>query len=221
MKRPAVPFFSRLSPASKRNPAAVRAAFAPRYAAGGSLALHEEVTEFTRHEPASPAAAAHQGAPLQDRATTPLAPQPLRALERRGEAGEPRATPRRAARPDRFEIHHFADRLEMPAAASPETPDIASGEAGDLDAKPQPSPAKPLSRHEDARAPLGREIVTQRILETSAKVPDIVEVTIDRIDVRLPDGSSPPRNREGPRPRPSTISLSEYLRQRSGSRGST
>jgi hypothetical protein len=104
-----------------------------------------------------------------------------------------------------------APLVEPPEAATPE-PAIRR-----LDRLPPTSveltPSRQFAAAPEPRGPLNPGTVMERALAAQRAEPDIVQVTIDRIDIRMPPeaghaaGRVEPRRRAGP-----TISLSDYLR---------
>jgi len=105
-----------------------------------------------------------------------------------------------AARPVRSNMPRSSRRgaAAVPAfVVSPAVPPVA----------PMPSRDTP---------PLSDAALATRV-GTEREAPPVVHVTIDRIDVRAPDLSKPDAPSKPPRRHPA-ISLSDYLRGRSGSR---
>jgi hypothetical protein len=83
------------------------------------------------------------------------------------------------------------------------------------------APSRPLSQPPivERLAPLRSATVAQRALEARAAEPNVVQVTIDRIDVRMPSGKAVEQRSAQPRPREPAISLSDYLRRRAPDAG--
>lgn len=84
------------------------------------------------------------------------------------------------------------------------------------DSTPIPSAAPPVIKQAMAAksAPLQNGTVMQRALGTRAAQPSVVQVTIDRIDLRMPPENATERKVEQRRPSRPAMSLSDYLRGR-------
>ena len=216
MSKPSVRFFARLA----RGGAGVHAALPPRFGSADALAPLEEhntlmPAEAGASEPGDPAV---PGGQREDAATVGNAAAP--------EAKQHPATPRTIARPDPTELRLPPDR-DTPLPRTAAKPEVDAAPAG----KPKPSFAQavmPLRSPAQAfatlskpavelRPPLREAAVSQRAMSRTDG-PSVVQVTIDRVDVRLPSGTAPERRAEPRRRASSTVSLSDYLRQRDRSR---
>ena len=65
-----------------------------------------------------------------------------------------------------------------------------------------------------AQGPLRADVVAQRATATRAEAPTVVEITIDRIDVRVPKTGNVTQARPAAKRAEPTQSLSDYLRER-------
>jgi hypothetical protein len=205
-------FLSRLAPSAATSPFAVRAALPARYAPiGAALPIHEQVEIVAD--------------PERRRADTPVPARAVRAdaaaaavPEGAGNAGTAVATetpPFAAERPNAaaptVELKHPVNSEVRPAAAAaeaamhrphPAPPDTLESPPT-FQVKPAPEPSGPLKSG----------TVMERALAAHRTEPDIVQVTIDRIDIRMPPEAGHAAGRAEPRKRAApTISLSDYLR---------
>ena len=113
---------------------------------------------------------------------------------------------------------------EMPAAVEPAAPravPTAAPEGGGPvpergDSLSVPPAAPPIARQATPgkSAPLQNGTIMQRALGTRAAQPSVVQVTIDRIDLRMPSEKAAERKVEQRRPSRPAMSLSDYLRGR-------
>lgn len=236
-------FLARLAPASREAAPSVRAALPSRFAPGegteplteqlvetpapGSGAAPQEVAVATPSAK-SPALAAEPAAPRA--ASKPVSTQGMAWLDPQGPRAAPAEVPsRRAAGTPR------GNQAE-PASAQP-GPLSRTAQAMATQREPQAPPQRPEPDSApkmaadpwadssgpavDVRPPLRESTVAQRAPSLRAEAQPVVQVTIDRIDVRVPPQPLPER-RPNPRSRNApTVSLSEYLRQRSRSGGVT
>lgn len=236
-------FLARLAPASREAAPSVRAALPSRFAPGegaeplteqlvetpaqGSRAAPQEVSVATPSaksralaaEPAAPRAAPK---PVSMQGMAWLDPQGLRAASAEAPslqaAGMPRGNPTGPAPAQPGPLSRAAQAVatqrEPQAPPQRSEPDSAPKAAAD----PWADHSRPAT---DMRPPLRESTVAQRAHSRRAETPRVVQVTIDRVDVRVPpppllERRSNPRSRNAP-----TVSLSEYLRQRSRSGGVT
>jgi hypothetical protein len=97
---------------------------------------------------------------------------------------------------------------ERTSTARPEVTLHASGPIAARE--PLPAPA-------DVRPPLRESALAGRAARHS-EAPDVVHVTIDRIDVRMPAAARPAQRRDSKPRATSTVALGDYLRRRDGPR---
>lgn len=230
-----LPFLARLAPAARGASPSVRAALPSRFESMGSAeTLAEQVVKTPAEDgrPARPApTVAEPAAEAESPTVTAKAPSvtPKHMAEMQS-----------VARLDPRELRvSMADTPQLPAGASPrsrseapvapaDSPGPAASFAGQapreepshlpsdkpsLTAAPEAfaQSSRPAA---DVRPPLRESTVAQRATSDRAERQDVVHVTIDRIDVRLPAAGTPER-RPNPRTRPAaSVSLGEYLRQR-------
>ena len=236
-------FLARLAPASREAAPSVRAALPSRFAPGegvepltgqlvetpapGSWAAPQEVAVATPSA-RSPALAAEPAAPQATSKPVPMQgvawfePQGLRAAPAEAPSLRVAGTPRgnqaepASAQPDPLSRAAQAVAAQREPQAPNQRPEPVS--APKMAADPWTDSSRPAV---DVRPPLRESTVAQRAPSLRAEAQPVVQVTIDRIDVRVPPQPLPerqpnPRSRNAP-----TISLSEYLRQRSRSGGVT
>lgn len=70
----------------------------------------------------------------------------------------------------------------------------------------------------DVRPPLRESAVAQRVASQYSEAPTVVQVTIDRVDVRMPPAAQPGQQLNSKPRTASTVSLGDYLRQRERAR---
>ncbi len=232
----AVRFLQRLAPHAGEAAAAVRAALPSRFAPGDASELVVESATppagdgaaAPRSEPvASPTPQVEQAATVvtvdsarvvqQSVAKHELAPSRLRPLAEREES---------AKAPARTKC----------AAAAPTLPERPSRAKADAGTQPRPQAARSIPQPApnpaaisksfaamarpavDIRPPLRESAVALRTAPARSEALAVVHVTIDRIDVHTPT-PGPLTPRQPPKPRASsTVSLSDYLRQRDRAR---
>lgn len=221
-------FLSRLAPLAANSPSAVRAALPARYAPSPrGVRIDEQVESDVRLEPAQlrpdapiPARAAHVERPVPtvtksdaDIGLAPV-PDPLPSAPGRPDVAKP-AVSSKLPETEMFR-GASSDPSRMPIAKLPKV-----GGPKALADRPRRGPLalgvpalEPHAKPDpELSGPLTRGTVIERGLAARPGEPDVVQVTIDRIDIRMPPevGQAPghiePRRRSTP-----TISLSDYLR---------
>jgi len=218
-------FFARLAPGTAQQPGAVRAALLPRFAAQERSAEMVETVEET----AAPRDAAPRGitaarraviassitdtiAPRLERAA-PDAPATTPLVEKES---RPVQTPRVERAMTQLDV---ADRQAVDSVAPSviERIEILEKKPDSAAATPAPTPA---SRETEptltvtVQGPLRPQAVAQRPTSTRTESPTIVEITIDRIDVRAPKTNNVTQARPATKRAEPTQSLSDYLRER-------
>jgi hypothetical protein len=230
-----LPFLARLAPAALSAAPSVRAALPSRFDSKGSAeTLVEQVVETPAEDrrPARPAPSAAEPAseavsPTVTATAPSVTPKQMAVMQ---------TVARLDPREQRVSI---ADTPQVPAGASPLSPGAAPLPPVDSPGSPASftrySPREEPSRLPsgkpsltaspegfaqwsrpavDVPPPLRESTVAQRATSDRAERQDVVHVTIDRIDLRLPSAGTP-EHRANPRTRPATsVSLGDYLRQR-------
>jgi hypothetical protein len=235
---PRVPFLARLSPGARERTGGVRAALPSRFDAGRASdeTLAEQVVEIPAERPAVPpeeappthaprrdapvtTVAAAAGTPevasftvtprpeLPPLRTVALAVPPAPGAERSaGDAtvADPSEPPARTARPA--------------VSPGPAAPDAGRGQSRAAVLRTVSEPLPERSRPAlGARQPLREAALAQRDALPRSATQDVVQVTIERIDVRMPSDPAPDR-RASSKPRAPSVPLGEYLRERGKSR---
>lgn len=221
-------FLSRLGPLAAISPFAVRAALPARYApSSGQLRSDEQVESDVPWEraPRGPDAKIAAGADrtewrapnVSERdAGIGLSKVPDRSLRAAGRPAVAEPTVSLKVQDSASPRAITVDPVRMPLVGSskPDTPDAAANPAQ----RDRPAfTAARLKSHAmpgpESSGPLTRGTVIERGLAAPSGKPDVVQVTIDRIDIRMPPEAGQAAGRAEPRRRCSpTMSLSDYLR---------
>ena len=210
-------FLARLSPAVSRGASAVRAALPARFAPAEPASLVERHVELSAD--AGFAGFRDDGLALErideHQSSAPSVRPMTMSVVARADAAEP---------PSRPPAPSVNGESEMPASVEPPQPFAAPTAAPDGD-RPIPERGDSLAIPSDAppvirqatpgkSAPLQNGTIMQRALGTRAAQPSVVQVTIDRIDLRMPSEKAAERKVEQRRPSRPAMSLSDYLRGR-------
>lgn len=219
-------FLSRLAPSVATAPYAVRAALPARYASGNAMFRFDEQVETviaseiaqSRADPhaqpspaGEPPTVSADGALAQREVELP-APPPFAADKQLPPASLVDARSHETAKPISLNSGPVRAPLPLPpeiGAAPTEVLRPGRPPSQSVDHRPNPANAPALAPD----GPLSPGTVIERALAARRAEGELVTVTIDRIDFRMPPEADQTNGRAAPRRRAApTISLSDYLR---------
>jgi hypothetical protein len=218
---PVLPFLANLAPVAVTGTRAgyVSAARPPRFAAIEEEAVADAAPRMPMLDadpnvPARRPARGAAAAPAEQQPDVPTPPIPSHHAPVAARQPSMHAHPQPQTSTEQVQVPQVRSHATPPGAHRTEKPSAVSRE---LAAQPQivSPPATTVSRH----APLREGVRVERVMREQQSSPQIVQLTIDRIDVRAPTASKPAVTPQKSR-RSASPTLSEYLRQTSSSGGS-
>jgi hypothetical protein len=212
-------FIGRLAPAAATTACAVRAALPARFASADTMRPIDEFAEV----PANPAIEpprTEAAVPVRTERAADVSAAMQSASPALG-AGqhkviEPSDFPEPPPQAEREPV--VSDTSRAPVAprrqASPPKSSTSGPDYQRVAGTERPLPIAAPAAASEPRGPLQPATVMERALAARRAEPDVVQLTIDRIDIRLPPESGRPAVRPEPRRRPGpATSLSDYLRR--------